>query len=466
MNDKLLAALGEIKDDYVLEATPAGRRTIPWRRWAALAACLCLIAAGVWGFTRRQTRNTTVDEPGPVLPAASEDGVTLPRRELHLAAPKENEAFSMIPFFIYDGRSYIGSFDRAAETADLVGERLGTVTGLINEWTPRDGYVDLAGSATGDFYSVQGFDPAFLLCQRLSNGQLLLFYNDNGRSFTRGSDLYETLLHLSERYASVEYESHNSWQSSAGLLHRLGPEHAGAVERFVAALDGAPFCLIDGYEENWHQTIYEHQRYHLYFCYDNGMRIHLRLMEGGYVTFDGIPDICVKLSDGSFDELAALLDSGAGTPAEPGKPGPLTYPELAAEPTLGGYLPAYIPEGAAFIQGSVQYQIDRETGAVGAANTLHAEFDLDESGRTYYAVTVYSTAGAGQSGYGGPVYDADALTLADVERCLHTTTPDGRPRDPDRYMLAIAVRTGDVIVELGAVGMDAEIGYAILNSVK
>ena len=69
-----------------------------------------------------------------------------------------NENAAMLAFFIYQGRCYV-QYEWIDHGDALVGEYLGTATGLIDEWTPQEGYVDLAGSVQGDFYAVNGYDP-------------------------------------------------------------------------------------------------------------------------------------------------------------------------------------------------------------------------------------------------------------------------------------------------------------------
>ena len=49
------------------------------------------------------------------------------------------------------------------------------------------------------------------------------------------------------------------------------------------------------------------QIYHLFFEMENGMQIHLRLFEGGYVNYDGINGICVKMDEQIFKELVEVL---------------------------------------------------------------------------------------------------------------------------------------------------------------
>lgn len=50
-SSELLEVIGEAQDDYILDAKTAKKKHTPvWVKWAAMAACLCLIVAGVWRF--------------------------------------------------------------------------------------------------------------------------------------------------------------------------------------------------------------------------------------------------------------------------------------------------------------------------------------------------------------------------------------------------------------------------------
>lgn len=63
--EDLFETIGGIDEDLAASALTEGRRpAIPWRRWGALAACLCLVLGGALCYTlRRQGR----DLPGAVL---------------------------------------------------------------------------------------------------------------------------------------------------------------------------------------------------------------------------------------------------------------------------------------------------------------------------------------------------------------------------------------------------------------
>ena len=50
-SSELLEVIGEAQDKYILDAKTAKKKHTPvWVKWAAMAACLCLIVAGAWRF--------------------------------------------------------------------------------------------------------------------------------------------------------------------------------------------------------------------------------------------------------------------------------------------------------------------------------------------------------------------------------------------------------------------------------
>ena len=183
--------------------------------WAAAAACLCFVIIGAAALS----------------PFGLRDG----------DSKNENDGISskMIGFFIYEGRCYV-QYREIYEDVDLIDKHLGTVTGLIDEWTPEDEYVDFAGSAQGDFYSVKGYDPSFMLCMREPDGAINLFICNNGITLKYGSELFEDRLHLAGNYSKVVFESYDSWNYGKEELFRLEGKDE-TVSRFVECLDEAEF---------------------------------------------------------------------------------------------------------------------------------------------------------------------------------------------------------------------------------
>ena len=303
--EKLYDSLTNVREDFVEEAQGATSAKRPaWVRWCALAACLCLLVVGtvVWKpwspyENKPASPNTSV--------AQTSKGITIPKAEVTLSQPDGVE-MDMLAFFIYQGRCYL-QYDRLDHGSGLVGEKVGTATGLIDEWTPAEGYVELAGSVSGDFYTVRGFDPEFMLCMKEEGDAVQLFVCNNGITLYQGSELFEDRLGLSDGLKAVTYEDEDSWYNGKEDIHTLND--LDAIKTLIAAMDEAKFQLSDQaelYEEE--DGGLSKELYHVYCKLDNGVTVTLRLFQGGYVTFTGLPDACVQVPEATFDAFLAALN--------------------------------------------------------------------------------------------------------------------------------------------------------------
>lgn len=297
--EQLLDALAAV-DDEILEEVNARRQQKKPRRlgkWAALAACL-LVAAGI--FLWRAMPEAGQEQTGLLQ---GEDGVTIPPMEISLAA---GQTADMVGFFIYQGHCYVQNEWIYGGDA-LVGEYLGTATGLIDEWTPREGYVELAGSVRGDFYTVNGYDPSFMLCMPFDDGQVSTYVCNTGITLKYGRELFEDRLHLSEYFTSVSWETRDSWFASRGEVHPLTGEEE-ALAAFLQALNEGEFQISSEVSRKEGQTdLTDLEEYHLYFAMENGTTVHLRLYQGGYVCYQGLMEVCVQVPTEIYQSLCTVL---------------------------------------------------------------------------------------------------------------------------------------------------------------
>ena len=51
------------------------------------------------------------------------------------------------------------------------------------------------------------------------------------------------------------------------------------------------------------------ESYHMYFQLEDGITVHLRLYEDGYVIFDGIYSVCIQINKEDMQELLLLLEN-------------------------------------------------------------------------------------------------------------------------------------------------------------
>lgn len=304
---RILNALGNVDDSYIEEAAPGTSRRARhgWVKWVSVAACLCIVLMGVFVFRGEKQSAAASNGSGITV---SEEGVYIPPTKVMLSK-SDDAVHDMMGFFIYQGRCYV-QYEWIYDEADFVGERLGTAEGMIDEWTPEEGYVELAGSVSGDFYSVKGFDPSFMLCMVHEDGAVELYINSNGLTLKTGADLFEERLHLSENYTDVTFETRESWYYSEGKISTIDGENVESIEAFIAAIDEAPFMRTEDIPLSEGQNnIYDDlEIYHVYFETESGIPIHLRLFEGGYVSFPGILGACVKVDEERFEAFVSLMD--------------------------------------------------------------------------------------------------------------------------------------------------------------
>lgn len=450
-SEDLYRAIGKV-DDTILEQSEAAAKKGGWVKWAAMAACLCLVIAGfaLW----KQLRPVSSGETGITV---SENGVTIPPAGVSLSA---NEAACMMGFFIYRGRCY-SQYERIDGGGDLVGEYLGTATGLIDEWTPRDGYVELAGSVGGDFYSVKGYDPAFLLCMKEQGDEISLYIHDNGITLKLGSELYEDRLHLSGNLESIQYESRVSWYFERGERYQIS-NIGSVILDFIAEMDSAGFLPCDSVPlDTGKDDITDTELYHLYFRMKDGITIHLRLHENGYVRFQGLLPVCVKIPEESCNALLELLNSHTDSIAlEPEPAGP-TFEDCLNDAELGGYVPTYAPEDLYFASASINgYPEDMDNRKDGTKE-ISLSYESLENPRYFYTLTVIRTEEYEQSGWSVPLIDDVDLSVEAISEYIQYKTKG----EEQFSTLDVGVRYGDASVAIFAYGVDAETAYEIFRSI-
>lgn len=296
--------IGDINEKHIIGARAERKQGKPvWVKWGAVAACLCL-ACGMAMYMQKLLP-AIEPETGQSI-TVSDAGVSIPKLDVSLSNDVEAD---MIGFFIYQGNCYV-QYQWLENAEDIVGEYLGTATGLIDEWTPEDGYVELAGSVQGDFYSVKGYDPSFMLCIVHESGDISTYVCNTGITIKYGSELYEDRLHLTGNYRKIQFETRASWYQSKGEVYSLAD--GATVSTFIQALNAAEFLpweSVPAMEGHTPSSIYDTEIYHVYFSMDNGTMVHLRLYENGYVRFQGMNEICVQIPTEPYAAFLALLNA-------------------------------------------------------------------------------------------------------------------------------------------------------------
>ena len=277
-----LDSFGQISDRHIsTAATPpksaAGRR-VAWRSVIAVAACVALFAAGIavipkLGLSQLNVTSDNVSAAPPV----SNPSVSAPDEVI---AP----SFDLAPFFSLNGKHYstFGVFNYIYGTQGLFGKRIGCITNGLSCSSVFDGTnmsADGSGSVTGNVYEVNGIDPDILLCMRHDDGSAGVFVNTNAmKSAKNGAELLDDMLHLSENFKTLQFQSNEYNYLDENEVFELGSSYANNVNRFISVLKKAEFtdhAELDRYDNFTH----------VYLTYKSGMYIHLYVYGCGYVYF-------------------------------------------------------------------------------------------------------------------------------------------------------------------------------------
>ena len=305
-NKDIFKAAGGISDGLIDEAAAPGKsRCRVIAGVAALAACAA-IALIVW-----QPREVSEAEPADSAPAASSaatagNGVFVPAEPFEPVyippdpmpeAPEAGMAADMIGFFIHDGRMYTQTTQYVG--ASLLGERVASVTGDIDEWSGAEEYVEGASSVAGEVFAVNGYDEGFRLALVTDTGAEL-YDCLSGISLSSGADLFESRLHI-ENAVAAWCVADEDWEWELDSRRYIELE---ALEPFVATLLASPMQDWGRGSENGDIYDFDYAEAHLCLELGDGAVVPLRLFENGCVKYDGsAARVCAYMPGAIFDEV-------------------------------------------------------------------------------------------------------------------------------------------------------------------
>lgn len=229
--------------------------------------------------------------------------------------PEEGVAIDMNGFVVYDGAVYTQTADYFGEDAGklrgLLGEKLGSASGQIDEWSTPDEYAEeFASSVAGDVYTMRGYSPEFRLCVtnelRDTEGASLLWIQVvehlNGIGVCTGAELFTERLRVDGRVTGVRTQSFDDW-NYARELYRALPQ-SPELDAFLTALNAGEFT--DAHAEETDFSPNGVGRGFLYLDLEDGTTVCLYLYEGGWVAYAGMPWYPIRLPAEVFDPVFAL----------------------------------------------------------------------------------------------------------------------------------------------------------------
>lgn len=275
----------------------------PLKRMASIAASLVIVVSlGILGHNLTEKKTTT-----PPNTISSEDGINIPKIEL----PKNTNAKAdMIGLIVYQGRIYTQTGTRInPESAEkLLGEKLGTTKGNIDEWSKQKDYAVEFASSIGkaDVYSVKGYDKSFRIItydKREGTIYAEFFECFNGITIRTGADVFDKLK-IENNIKSAKQEKFESWNYNKQQYKEL--EKLQTLNSFVNELKNTIPYTQESLSYLFNDQVDTKQKI-VYIFLNDGSEVQLRLFKDGYVYYNN-SHIFFKMENKAFDKLWSELE--------------------------------------------------------------------------------------------------------------------------------------------------------------
>lgn len=264
-------------------------------------AVAILISIGTLLFLNNNLNtNNMVNNQKKVV--TKDGGIKIPAIQL----PKGNTAADMIGLIVYNRKVYTQTRTEIdAENAKaILGKKLGTTKGNIDEWSNQKDYDKEFASTTGiaDVYSVKGYDKDFRIMTygELDGKPYAQFYeNLNGITIHNGKDVFGKLKMLSN-VTKAQYRTANDWDNNIQNYHSI--IDMKIVNAFVEELNGTKQFLRGENSDPIANPKSNDNFSEITITLKDGSKVRLLLLKGGYIYY-GFMGAYFKMDDKVFTEL-------------------------------------------------------------------------------------------------------------------------------------------------------------------
>lgn len=215
-------------------------------------------------------------------------------------------AARMMPLIVYKGNVYIHTpIEIDSKSADaLLGKKIGTTKGTIDEWSSQSDYSTEFASNIGvtDVYSVNGYDENFRIMTNITtaDGKSFPEFYDciNGINIKNGEDVFGK-LNLKGNIINAKFQTFSDWNNGTGTFYSMND--SSLLNSLVEELYKATPYLPEDIEGSLGDYRNDDQYRELYLDLKDGSKnINITILKGGYVYY-GYPRIYFKL-DSKFSE--------------------------------------------------------------------------------------------------------------------------------------------------------------------
>jgi len=297
VSERSKMGIAQAKDEMRKE-----RKSLPMKG-IGIAAALTITLGTYMLWSNGFGPNESADSPNQVE-VTEDGGVVIPALEL----PENTETVTadMIGLIVYNGKIYTQTATEISSEAAkaMVGEKLGTTKGSIDEWSEQEAYEEEFASTVGvaEVYSVKGYDKDFrIMTYAESGGEIYaeFFENVNGFTVYSGADVFGK-LNLTGNISEVQYRTYSDWNNSIDQFHPI--EDTELVNGFVEELNNAKPLPRSQNSDPIGTSRSEEQFKEVSLYLNDGSVVRLILLKEGYIYYGFVP-VYFEMSEKVFNRM-------------------------------------------------------------------------------------------------------------------------------------------------------------------
>ncbi len=238
-----------------------------------------------------------ISDPGETVPE-TEDAVneSIASDSLDETDMGKKATIKQVPMFVFEGRNY-REYHMGYSKGDmglLKDKHIGTVS--LSDDIGSGEFGELEGSTMGELYTVKDMSADKILMLGDT-----LFISDLDPS--TGNDILNGLFNMSDNLYEITYMDFEEWNNGGGT-NWVYDDRDGNVHDLLEEIEKARFVPIEEVQEKeGSYMIGEKEICFMYPELKNGLIINMRLMDGGYVVFDNLPNMILKVDSDTFNRV-------------------------------------------------------------------------------------------------------------------------------------------------------------------
>ena len=266
-----------------------------------IAAALLVSVGAFTLFNNVIPDSSTGNQDGLIV---NKDGsVEIPAIQL----PEGNMAdMDMIGLIVYNGKIYTQTRTEIDAEASkvIIGEKLGTTKGTIDEWSEQEAYDEEFASTVGiaDVYSVKGYDKDFrIMTYEEQDGKINAeFYeNFNGVTIDNGKDVFGK-LNIEGNISSANYRTFSDWDNEIENYQPIADMET--LNTFVVELNKTKPIPRGQNSDPISNSRTDEEFRELSIKLNDGSTVRLTLLKEGNIYY-GFMGVYFKMDEDVFSEM-------------------------------------------------------------------------------------------------------------------------------------------------------------------